>query len=92
MGLDDYPLFLDELAPDLDEKHRINIMSFVRSFVESKRCSQLFMVSHYASGYGAFTNAEILVLDDENLLNIPQVYNEHATIRKDQTLDVEEMG
>lgn len=92
LGLDDYPLFLDELAPDLDEKHRINIMSFVRSFVESKRCSQLFMVSHYASGYGAFTNAEILVLDDENLLNIPQVYNEHAVIRKDETLDIEEMG
>ena len=50
------------------------------------------MNSHYASGYGAFTNAEILVLDDENLLNIPQIYNEHAVIRKDETLDIEEMG
>lgn len=89
LGLDDYPLYLDELAPDLDEKHRINIMSFVRSFVESKRCSQMFMVSHYASGHGAFTNAEILVLDDENILNIPQVYNEHAVIVKDTSLEME---
>lgn len=90
LGLDDYPLYLDELAPDLDEKHRINIMSFVRSFVESRRCSQMFMVSHYASGHGAFTNAEILVLDDENLLNIPQVYNKHVTIIKDTSVTLEE--
>lgn len=89
LGLDDYPLFLDELAPDLDEKHRINIMTFVRDFVESKRCSQLFMVSHYATGYGAFSNAEVLVLDDENLLNVPAKYNEHVVIKKDATYSEE---
>ena len=86
LGLDDYPLYLDELAPDLDEKHRVNIIAFVRDFVESKRCSECFMVSHYATGYGAFTNAEILVLDDENLLDIPPVYNKHAVIKKDEEL------
>lgn len=80
LGLEDYPLYLDELAPDLDEKHRVNIMMFVRDFVESKRCSQMFMVSHYETGYGAFTNAEILVLDKENLLNIPKSYNTHVSI------------
>lgn len=84
LGLDDYPLYLDELAPDLDEKHRINIIAFVRDFVESKRCSQMFMVSHYATGYGAFTNAEILVLDEDNLIDIPQDYNHHAILRKDE--------
>ena len=90
LGLDDYPLFLDELAPDLDEKHRINIITFVRDFVESKRCSQMFLVSHYATGYGAFVNAEILILDDENLLNVPHVYNDHVIMRKDEEL-IEEM-
>ena len=84
LGLDDYPLYLDELAPDLDEKHRINIIAFVRDFVESKRCSQMFMVSHYATGYGAFTNAEILVLDEDNLIDIPQDYNHHVILRKDE--------
>lgn len=83
LGLEDYPLYLDELAPDLDEKHRINIVSFVRSFVESKRCSQMFMVSHYISGYGAFTNAQTLVIDEENLLELPQSYNHHAVIKKE---------
>lgn len=86
LGLEDYPLYLDELAPDLDEKHRINIITFVRSFVESKRCSQMFMVSHYETGYGMFTNAEILVVDSDNLLEIPRVYNNHAIIERGVTL------
>ena len=89
LGLDDYPLYLDELAPDLDEKHRVNIIAFVRDFIESRRCSQCFMVSHYATGYGAFTNAEILVLDDENLLDIPAVYNNHVIIKKDEDYEEE---
>ena len=87
LGLEDYPLYLDELAPDLDEKHRINIVSFVRSFVESKRCSQMFMVSHYETGYGAFTNAEILVLDSDNLIDIPRVHNKHAIIVRGEKQD-----
>lgn len=89
LGLDDYPLYLDELAPDLDEKHRVNIIAFVRDFIESKRCSQCIMVSHYATGYGAFTNAEIMVLDDENLLDIPAVYNNHVIIKKDEDYEEE---
>ena len=84
LGLDDYPLYLDELAPDLDEKHRVNIITFVRDFIESKRCSQCFMVSHYATGYGAFTNAEILILDDANLLDIPANFNKHVIIHSDE--------
>lgn len=84
LGLEDYPLYLDELAPDLDEKHRVNIVHFVRDFVESQRCSQMFMVSHYETGYGAFTNAEILILDKENLLEIPDRYNTHCTIVREK--------
>ena len=90
LGLDDYPLYLDELAPDLDEKHRINIITFVRDFIESKRCSQCFMVSHYATGYGAFTNAEVLILDDENLIDMPQYYNKHVTIKRDGELTTDD--
>lgn len=85
LGLENYPLWLDELAPDLDEKHRVNIINFVRDFVESKRCSQMFMVSHYESGYGVFTNAQFLVLDEENLLELPSSYNKHATITRAET-------
>lgn len=80
LGLNDYPLFLDELAPSLDEKHRVNIMEFVKNFVESKQCSQMFMISHYLTGHGVFSSAQVTVLDDTNLLTLPDSYNKHATI------------
>lgn len=80
LGLDDYPLYLDELAPDLDERHRVNILNFVRDYVESKRCSQMFLVSHYASGHGAFVHAEVMVMDEENIINLPGDYNNHVSI------------
>lgn len=80
LGLQEYPLYLDELAPSLDEKHRSNIMAFVKNFIEAKQCSQMFMVSHYVSGFGVFQSAEVAVLDDTNILTLPQVYNRHLTI------------
>ena len=79
LGLDDYPLHIDELGTHMDEQHRINIMHFVRSLVETKRCSQLFMISHYAASHGIFTNAEICVMDDRNI-HLPTTYNNHVTL------------
>lgn len=80
LGLEDYPLFLDELAPSLDEKHRSNIMEFVKQFIESKQCSQMFMVSHYNTSHGVFNRAETIIMDDTNMLTIPDTYNKHVTI------------
>ena len=78
LGLNDYPLYLDELAPSLDEQHRINIMSFVKQFVEMGRCSQMFMISHYDSSHFTFAGAEVCVMDSANILNMPDVYNQHV--------------
>lgn len=80
LGLTDYPLYLDELAPSLDEKHRANIMVFVKNFVESKQCSQMFQISHYVDSHGMFTAAEVMVLDDTNLLTLPEKFNKHVVI------------
>lgn len=80
MGLSDYPLYLDELAPSLDEKHRSNIMIFVKSFVESKQCSQMFMISHYLNESLIFRDAEVLILDEANLLTVPDKFNNHTVI------------
>ena len=77
----DYPLWLDELAPSFDEQHRFNIMNFVKAYVDSNRCSQMFMVSHYVSAHGMFTNAEICIMDDSNLINKPEVFNQHVIAR-----------
>lgn len=78
LGLNDYPLYLDELAPSLDEQHRINIMTFVKQYVEMGRCSQMFMISHYDSSHFTFAGAEVCVMDSSNILNMPDVYNQHV--------------
>ncbi|MFB6316894.1 hypothetical protein, partial [Escherichia coli] len=72
-----YPLYLDETGENFDETHKINVMNFIKDLVESKGFSQVFMVSHYASSHGAFTQAEILVMDPTNSSG-PVKSNQHV--------------
>lgn len=80
--LDDrtFPLYLDEFGIEMDETHRFNCMSFIKSFVEQRGCTQMFMISHYIANHGVFTNAEICLLDVSNIVNKPAVYNKHVRI------------
>lgn len=75
----DYPIWLDELAPTLDEAHRINIMTFVRNLVETHRCTQMFMISHYHAAHGSFNTAEYCVMDSANV-TLPPEYNKHVVM------------
>ncbi len=79
LNLTDYPLFLDEPGEGFDEQHRVRLMDFVKQLMDTNRHSQLFMISHYASGHGSFTNAEVLVLDSSNI-SVPGTYNQHAVL------------
>jgi len=79
LDLTDYPLFLDEPGEGFDEAHRVKLMDFVKQLMDSNRHSQLFMISHYASSHGSFTNAEVMVLDSSNIA-IPGVYNQHVVL------------
>ena len=81
LGYKSYPLYIDELAPTMDELHRININNFVKMLIESHRHSQMFMISHYMSGYGIFQNADICMLSDINIVNKPERYNSHVIIK-----------
>ena len=81
LGFENYPLYIDELAPTMDELHRININNFVKMLIESNRHSQMFMISHYQSGYGIFQNADICMLSDINIVNKPERYNTHVVIK-----------
>lgn len=80
LGLHDYPLFLDELAPTLDEKHRENITRYINDLMEGNQFEQMFMISHYSSNHYAFANSEILMLDGRNIINKPTNYNRHVRI------------
>ena len=79
LNLIDYPLFLDEPGEGFDEQHRVQLMDFIKQLMDTNRHNQLFMVSHYASGHGAFTNAEVLVLNASNIA-VPGAYNQHVVL------------
>ena len=55
-------------------------MNYIKLLIESKRHSQLFMISHYAPQYGAMTQAEICVLDSSNI-SMPFIHNKHVIMR-----------
>lgn len=79
LDLNDYPLFVDELGASFDEAHRPMINQFVSRLMESNRYSQVFMISHYAAGWGSFSDAEYLVLDASNI-TVPSVHNNHVIL------------
>jgi energy-coupling factor transporter ATP-binding protein EcfA2 len=81
LGLQETPLLLDEFGASFDETHRESAMHAIKSLMDQKPFTQLFMVSHYESTYGAFTNAEICVLCPNNI-TVPHEskYNQHVTI------------
>lgn len=81
LGLTDTPLFLDEFGEGFDEEHRFKATEEVRWMMENGNYPQLFMISHHASNYTSFTNAELCVLDDRNIaLPSGKEYNKQVTI------------
>lgn len=80
-GIADFPLIIDEFGASFDEAHRTSSMHAVKNLMETTNFTQLFMVSHYESIYGAFTNAEMCVLCDSNI-TVPagRDYNQHVRI------------
>lgn len=80
LNMSNYPLYLDEIGHSFDEQHRANIMNYIKLLIESKRHSQLFMISHYAPQYGAMTQAEICVLDSSNI-SMPFIHNQHVKFK-----------
>lgn len=80
LKLGDYPLYLDELAPTLDEQHRENLTRYVNNLMETNQFEQMFMISHYASNHYAFANSEILMMDGRNIINKPGHFNKHVKI------------
>lgn len=81
LGLEESPLFLDEFGASFDEAHRNSATTTIKSLMESQKFTQLFMVSHYESGHGAFTNAEVCVLCPTNItVPLESKYNQHVTM------------
>ena len=75
-----WPLFLDELGAAFDEEHRARIWQFVRDYIDAGKAPQAFAISHYAANHTALSNAQILVIDGNNV-TVPRKHNEHAILK-----------
>lgn len=63
LGMQDYPLFMDEVGGTFDATHRDNLYRYIKLLVESNQCQQVFIISHIASSHEALTQADKCVLD-----------------------------
>lgn len=79
-NLKDYPLHLDELGASFDKEHRTELTILIKSLIEQQSFSQLFIISHYLEQYGGMSNADICVLNSNNI-TLPERYNQHVVLR-----------
>jgi len=79
LGLAEAPLFLDEFGAAFDAEHRASATQTIKSLMDTTTFSQLYMISHYETSYGSFSNAQICVLDPRGI-SVPSVHNQHVTI------------
>ena len=74
------PLNLDEFTGSFDAHHKVAATRAIEKLVESNAFSQFFVISHDYQGYGALSNAEILILHPDNIIMPNQEYNQHLEI------------
>ena len=80
LGLADSPLFLDEYSGSFDQHHKVAAMEAIKSLMETKSFTQLFIVSHDYMQYGSLHNSEVCVIDEKNI-TVPEKYNQHVSIK-----------
>lgn len=80
LGLEEFPLMLDEFGHTFDEAHRTNLVPFITRLIEQGNFRQIFFISHFQSMHGAFNLAEFMVMDPTNV-TVPEQYNKNVTLR-----------
>ena len=84
LGMNNYPLYLDEFSIRLDAKHRESAFYAISQLIDASDFSQIFMISHYEKSYGCLNNADFIVLRPENIV-IPEnvSFNRHIKLKED---------
>lgn len=80
LGHLNYPICLDESGRTFDDKHKMNLIFLLRTLLNDKVISQLFLVNHHASIHEGFSQSETMVIREENVL-LPEKYNLHCTFK-----------
>lgn len=77
LNITEYPLFLDEPGTGFDPAHRTELLKFIKMLIETKQCTQIFMVNHYSEWHGGLSNHETVVLDSRNIV-VPNPCNQNV--------------
>lgn len=67
LGLESFPVFLDEFAVNMDDTHRSSVFSMISHLSDLSGVAQTFVVSHHAQSYASLSNADVVVLCDANI-------------------------
>ena len=81
LGLQDYPIYLDEPGASFDTHHRTRLMDYIRSLQTNQQCSQILMVSHYSANHGGLVHHDTVVLHGDHV-SVPSQYNTTVKIRR----------
>lgn len=79
LQIDTYPLLLDEVGKTFDITHQRRLLDLLMGILEEHRASQLFVVNHHSVIHSGLSQADILLLHDQNILK-PERYNTHVHI------------
>lgn len=80
LGLQNFPLLLDEPSEGMDEAHRHRLVDFIKRLSSSGEFSQLIVVSHDSDVHSKLNEASYCVVEPEGV-TLPDVYNEHVKIQ-----------
>ena len=65
LGLDNYPLYLDEYGSKFDPLHKDKAYVIAKELSEDH--SQIFMVTHFQETYDIYPKSELVILSSDNL-------------------------
>lgn len=73
LGLDHFPLLLDELGGGFTEEHRIHILNYLKQLVETGQIEQMFLVSHNSSSHDTLNLADVVCFDTDGVMQDERV-------------------
>lgn len=79
LGLDGFPIILDEPGHTFDEGHRNRLVDFIKALLDVNQHSQAIIVSHNADVHSRLNTADFVVLDEDGVTP-PAIYNEWVKI------------
>lgn len=62
LGLENYPLYLDEFGVRLDTQHKTKIHNLIFKFINGGEFSQIFLITHTDNGFLSHKDAEVINL------------------------------